>query len=222
MLAKYSGGRVTKPSRTPGREHDAGEIRHHFLAADAHLHALFHGEADVIAPLLVERGHELVLRAAVEPEAEDEFWLDRLEILAAVARAEAEVLKHAAEILVFHGDVRVDLDDIGLIFLRQLAGGGDKLAERLAVVKIADGATAGIEHRFVDIGHGADQEGDAAPDPAVRAARDDGAPLPRGLLLGPEGALRKMSLRVALYKCLVFREGGFLNQFGHDTFSVIP
>ena len=56
------------------------------------------------------------------------------------------------------------------------------LAERLAVVKIADGAAAGVEHRFVDIGHGADQEGDAAPDPAVRAARDDGAPLPRGLL----------------------------------------
>ena len=41
-------------------------------------------------------------------------------------RVEAEVLKHAAEILVFHGDVRVDLDDIGLIFLRQLAGSGDK------------------------------------------------------------------------------------------------
>ena len=100
-----------------GREHQVGERRDHLLAADLHGHALALGQADVVAPFLMEGGHELVLGLALDIQAEDVAGLDGLKILAALLAPEAERAHHFRERRVGGGDVGVDLDDVGLLLL---------------------------------------------------------------------------------------------------------
>ena len=75
-----------------GRQHEIGERRNHFLAADLHGHALALGQPDVITPLLVEGGHEFLLCFTLDVQAEDIARLDCLKILAALLAPEAERL----------------------------------------------------------------------------------------------------------------------------------
>ena len=225
-ILRRTGGKIVADA---GLHHDAGKIRHHFLAAEPDLHALFHRQTDIIAPFLMERGHEFFLVSAVQIEAEYVFRLDGLKILSRVAGAEAEVRQQFGKFRVAGGHVRVDLDDIGLFLLRKSPGRRHQLAEGGAVVQIADGATAGVHHLFAHHGHFPDQKGDTALDFSRLVAADDGLPLPGRLLLCPEDALGKMALGVALDKGFIFGQVRFVDIFRHGciskhsfSFSILP
>ncbi len=116
-----------------GREHQVGERRDHLLAADLHGHALALGQTDVVAPFLVEGRHELVLGLALDVQAEDVAGLDGLKVLAALLAAEAERAHHFGERRVGRGDVRVDLDDVGLLLFREGLRALEQLRKRLPV-----------------------------------------------------------------------------------------
>ena len=65
-------------------EHEIGERRDHFLAADLHAYALALGQANIIAPFLVEGRHKLIFRFALDVQTEDIARLDSLKILPAL------------------------------------------------------------------------------------------------------------------------------------------
>ena len=167
----------------------------------------------------MEGRHELVFRFALDVQAEDVARLDGLEILAALLAPEAERLHKRGKRRVARRHVRVELDDVGLIFFCQLLRTLEQLGERLAVVQIADRPAAAVHQRPADAGHPARHQGQRALDLSALAAHGDGVPRPHGLLFGPETALRKMALRMALQKRLVFRKRLVGNQFIHGGTS---
>ena len=95
-----------------GRQHEIGERRNHFLAADLHAYALALGQANIIAPFLVEGRHKLIFRFALDVQTEDIARLDGLKILPALLAPEAERLHERGECRVARRHVRVELDNI--------------------------------------------------------------------------------------------------------------
>ena len=198
-----------------GGEHQIGEGGNHLLAADLHLHALFLRHADVVAPLLVEARHDLLLGLALHVEAEDVPGLDGLEVLAALLVFKAEALEHVGEGGVGRGDVGVNFDNVGMILLGQRLGAGQQLGEGLPVVEIAHGAAAAVHQRAPHKGHLADHHRQGTLDFPVSSPDGDGLPDPHGLLLAPEVALGEIPLGMGLDKGFIFPQGLLGNQFVH-------
>ena len=117
-----------------GCEHQIGERGDHLLAADADRDALALGEADVIAPFLVEIRKKLLFRLSFDVQAEDVARLDCLEVFAAFFGAEAEALEHGRKGSVARRNVGVDFDDVGFVFLCQHLRAVQKLRKCLAVI----------------------------------------------------------------------------------------
>ena len=181
--------------------------------------ALALGEADVIAPFLVEIRKKLLFRLSFDVQAEDVARLDCLEVFAALFGAEAEALEHGRKGGVARRNVGVDLDDVGFVFLCQRLRAVQKLRKCLAVVKVAHRTAAAIHESSANTGDLARHDGKASADSAVFAAHGDGVPLPHGLLLAPEIALGEVSLGVGLDKGFVFRKRFFGNEFVHAVRS---
>ena len=189
-----------------GRQHEFGERGHHFLPADLHGHALARSEADVVAPLLVEPRHDLVLGLPLDVQAEDVARLDGLEVFAALLAPEAEAAEHLGKGRVGRGHVRVDLDDVSLFLLRESLRALQQLGKRLPVVQIADRRAAAVHQRPPNAGHLPRHQRHRPFDFAIFTAHGDGVPVPHGLLLAPEPALGKVALRMRLDKRLIFRD----------------
>ena len=188
-----------------GLQHDAGEVRHHLLAADAHLHALFLGQADVVTPLLVERGHDLLLVSAVQIQTEHELGLDGLEVLAALLDTESIGAHERGKGPVLHIDIRIDLDEIGVIFLGKCPHTVQKISERLLVAGIAHRRAAAIHQgKRHAARQTADQYRHGTANNACCVPAYHGLPLPHGLLFGPQQALAEVTIGACLVEGLIF------------------
>ena len=87
------------------------------------------------------------------------------------------------------GNVGVDLDDVGFIFLCKRLRPVQQLREGLVVVQIADRAAAAVHEAPADAGDLAGHEGQRTLELPIRSADGNGVPLPHRLLLAPEIAL---------------------------------
>lgn len=198
-----------------GDEHQLGKCRYHFLAADPDLYPLAVGQTDVVAPFLMEPRKQLVVGLPLHVQPEHIPRLNRFKALAALLAPEAQRVHEIGKRRVGGGNIRVDLDDVGLVVLCQRTGGVNQLTQRLMVVRIADRPAAAVEHRIGQLRHTADQHRHGALDLPIVAAAYDRPPDPHRLLLRPGIALRKMPLWVALIKIFKFLQGGFIDEFGH-------
>jgi|GEM_PF-6885731 len=86
---KIKGSLALMTRKVPGT---GRTLRDHFLAADLHAYALALGQANIIAPFLVEGRHKLIFRFALDVQTEDIARLDGLKILPALLAPEAERL----------------------------------------------------------------------------------------------------------------------------------
>jgi hypothetical protein len=195
-------------------QHEPGEIRHRLLAADFRGDALFRASPDLPPGGLGQGRQQLLNGFALGVQAKDVLGLDGVKGRAAAGEAEALVLEDFSVARLRGGHIRVDFDDVGMVFFRQLFGALHQVLNGLPVVQVRHRAPAGVHHGK---GHAGDdfpnQHRHAALDFAVPVAGDNGLPFPHGLLLGPQDALGEVALGMGLDKGFIFR-----NLLGRDDF----
>lgn len=103
-----------------------------------------------------------------------------------------------------------------MVLLCQLLCSVNEILHGLSVIQIGHRATAAIHHGKGQTGHDLpDQYRQRALDFSILISRYNGLPFPHGLLLGPQDALRKMSLGMGLQKRLILRNLFFCDNFRH-------
>ena len=193
-----------KPVANAGNQHQLCKGRDHLLPANPDLDTLAGRQADVIAGLLMEGGQQLVVRLALQVQAEDIARLDGFKCRAGMPAAEASILHHLGKDGVVRGDVRVHFDHVAVILPGKCPQRCDQLLKRRRIVHIAHRAAAAVHHPVRQARDLANQRRDGALDLPVLPPAGDGPPEPHRLLLGPVRALGKIPLGVALVKGLKF------------------
>ena len=149
-------------------------------------------------------------------QTEHEIRLNALKVLAVAGGIfKAQMLQLLDKFLILNRNVRINLEHVRMILLRQYASALDELFHGCAVMRIANRTAAAVHQCPRHMRQVADEHGERAADCAVLVANDDCFPLPVILQVRPLLGLREMAKRVAHIKGFVFSQRIIIYKFKH-------
>ena len=149
-------------------------------------------------------------------QAEYEVRLNALKVLAVTGGIfKAQVFQLRNKFLVLNGDIRVNLEHIGMVLLCQLAGTGNQLLHGSPVMGITNRTTATIHQCPGHMGQIADEHCQRTADFALFIPHNDRFPLPVVLQVCPLLGLCKMAEGMAHIKRLIFSQCFVIYKFKH-------
>ncbi|MPN35927.1 hypothetical protein SDC9_183430 [bioreactor metagenome] len=129
-----------------GLNHDIVEIFQLLAGRDLDRDPFAGGKPNVVAPLLVEGNHQLLLRAAVNRQPENIAGLDALKIFAFTRKRKTELCHAGDKRLIAALYIGVKLNGVAFMGSRDLLCPPDELGKSFLIVRVADRASWGVEH----------------------------------------------------------------------------